>query len=99
MYIVKASFPSEAFIVRTIGHSFVFFILTFTLYLVFSSILLSVAYSYIYAMLMEFLQLLFMRDGRIFDVGFDSMGIFAAVLFAALGRRFLKTINEMKMNT
>ncbi|MBT2687204.1 VanZ family protein [Bacillus sp. ISL-47] len=90
---------STAFLLRKAGHAFVFFIFTMALYLVHPSVSLNVLYSFVYAVITEFLQLFFMRDGRLFDVAFDSLGIFTAVLLIVIGRRFLKINNEMKINT
>ncbi|PWW29396.1 VanZ like protein [Cytobacillus oceanisediminis] len=90
---------SSAFLLRKAGHALVFFIFTLALYLVFPFPLLNVLSSMVYAVITEFLQLLFMRDGRFFDVGFDSLGIFAAFLLIVLGRRFLKINNETKIDT
>jgi hypothetical protein len=89
---------SSAFLLRKAGHALVFFIFTLALYLVFPFPLLNVLSSMVYAVITEF-QLLFMRDGRLFDIGFDSLGIFAAVLLIVLSRRFLEINNETKIDT
>lgn len=81
---------SAAFLLRKAGHAMVFFIFTLALYFVFPSPFLNFLSSLVYAVLTEILQLFFMRDGRLFDVGFDSLGAFAAVLLIVLGRRLLK---------
>jgi VanZ family protein len=90
---------SIAFLLRKAGHALVFFIFTFALYMVYPSLSLNVLYSLVYAVMTEFLQLFFMRDGRVFDVVFDSLGILAAALLIVMSRRFLKITDEMKINT
>ncbi|WP_158638739.1 VanZ family protein [Cytobacillus oceanisediminis] len=90
---------SNDFLLRKAGHALVFFILTLALYLVLPSPFLNFLYALVYAAATETLQLFFMRDGRFFDLGFDSLGIFAAVLLIVLGRRFLKINNETKIDT
>jgi VanZ family protein len=74
---------SEAFITRKIGHSLSFFILTV---LMLSRISLKYAFvaSLVIAAMTEILQLFFQRDGRLFDIGFDSLGIILAILLAGV---------------
>jgi VanZ family protein len=74
------SVPDEAFISRKLGHALSFFILTIFGYFRFS-IRVMVTLSFIYALMTEILQLFFQRGGRLFDIGFDSMGIILAFVF------------------
>jgi VanZ family protein len=72
--------PNEAFISRKLGHAMSFFILTIFGYCRFS-IRNLVSLCFLYAILTEVLQLFFQRGGRLFDIGFDSMGILLAFVF------------------
>jgi len=83
--------PSEVsayFIFRKVGHALVFFILTFLLFSVQPSAWLSGIVALVYAYFTEVLQLFFMRDGRLFDIAFDSVGIVAAMLVAWVGKEW-----------
>lgn len=77
---------SRDFLMQKSGHILAFFILTLLLHTKFKTqgfiLILGISYS----ALTEFLQLFFTRDGRIFDIGFDTIG----VLFALAIGSFLK---------
>ncbi|MCM3763562.1 VanZ family protein [Neobacillus niacini] len=82
---------SSDFLMQKLGHITAFFILTALLQTKLQSnkVILLVAISY--AILTELLQLYFARDGRLFDVGFDTVGALLALaaesLFTKLGAR------------
>lgn len=67
------------FILRKVGHALSFLIFTIAVYLNKPSYSISGISAFAYALLTEILQLFFMRDGRLFDVGFDSAGIVGAL--------------------
>lgn len=86
---IFSAFPAETgdlFWKQKMLHIVAFFILTFLLVSVTSSLKISVILAVMYALLTEVLQLFFNRGGRIFDVGFDSLGIIAALLFIGIIR-------------
>ncbi|MGX6443690.1 VanZ family protein [Neobacillus sp. K501] len=60
---------------QKLGHIVAFFILTVLLVKCIYSKSLALLLSISYAALTEVLQLFFTRDGRIFDIGFDGIGI------------------------
>lgn len=68
-----------AFWTRKIGHAACFFILAFLLLKKLPRVH-TLAISVIYAASTEILQLFFFRDGRLFDIGFDAIGIVLAIL-------------------
>lgn len=77
------TYPSEGFILQKIGHVIAFSILSILLILQFNklqSIFLSVAF----ALLTETLQLHLSRGGRLFDVGFDLIGILLGLAVAEI---------------
>lgn len=73
------------FLHQKIGHIIAFFILTLLLQLKFPSRLFILLSASSYSTLTEVLQLYFSRGGRIFDIGFDIIGILLAL---ALGSFF-----------
>ncbi|GHH97399.1 VanZ family protein [Neobacillus kokaensis] len=77
---------SGGFLIQKFGHAFAFFILTALLQIAFQSKKLVFSLATFYAALTEFLQLFFTRDGRLFDVGIDTIGILLAL---GIGRLFM----------
>lgn len=76
----------KSFLLQKMGHLTAFFIFTYLLQTKFHSkwLILSAAISY--AMLTECLQLFFSRDGRLFDIGIDLIGILLASGLASFSR-------------
>jgi VanZ family protein len=72
--------PDIDFISRKIGHALSFFILSLLSFSLFLSIKKMLAISLLFAVITEVLQLFFQRGGRLFDIGFDGIGILAALL-------------------
>ncbi|WP_394138205.1 VanZ family protein [Cytobacillus oceanisediminis] len=85
---------SDDFILRKIGHGFVFFVFAIAVYGVAGSLAAAALVSLLYAFSTEVLQLFFQRDGRLFDVMFDGAGIAAAVLFLLLSGAHLNTAKK-----
>lgn len=75
---------SHDFLLQKLGHITAFFILTFLLLRYFYSKSLTLVLAISYAALTEFLQLFFTRDGRIFDIGFDVIGILLGLSLRSL---------------
>jgi VanZ family protein len=75
--------PDIAFISRKMGHALSFFILSILSFSLFLSIKKMLTISLLYAVITEVLQLFFHRGGRLFDIGFDGIGILAALLIVA----------------
>jgi VanZ family protein len=69
-----------SFISRKLGHSLSFFILSLLIFAVTLSKQKMLAISVFYAIATEFLQLFFHRGGRLFDIGFDGLGIVTAII-------------------
>ena len=82
---------SSGFLLQKCGHVFAFLILTFLLQTIFHSKRFILLLAVSYAALTEFLQLYFSRDGRLFDIGIDLIGI-----FIALGAGSLITVHQSK---
>jgi VanZ family protein len=81
------SLPKEVgadFILRKIGHGLCFFIFTLLLARVLKKKWSVFIISFIYASLTEVFQLFFNRDGRLFDIGFDTIGIIFAIILLSL---------------
>jgi VanZ family protein len=74
------SIPDATFISRKVGHALSFFILSLLCYSVFLSKKKMLVSSLLYAVLTEVLQLFFQRGGRLFDIGFDGVGITMALM-------------------
>lgn len=92
--------PNEVtlqFIHQKIGHVLVFFILTIGVYCAFPFRYVYGVFPLIYALLTEVLQLFFMRDGRFFDVAFDSGGIFVAILIIQMSKCIHKINGDAKV--
>ncbi|MEH7275660.1 VanZ family protein [Neobacillus vireti] len=71
-------------LLQKLGHSVVFQILTHLLLIKFKSKSTALIISASFAALTEVLQLYFTRGGRIFDIGFDLVGVFIAIGMASL---------------
>jgi VanZ family protein len=85
-------FPSDvssALLLQKLGHILAFQFLTILLLMKYKSKFLILIASSSFAALTEFLQLYFHRGGRVFDVGFDLIGI-----LVTLGIASLITINQ-----
>lgn len=74
---------SRNLLLQKIGHIIAFQILTFLLLLKFRSQLIILFLAASFASLTEFLQLYFSRGGRVFDIGFDLIGILVALGMAS----------------
>ncbi|MFZ7942062.1 MULTISPECIES: VanZ family protein [Bacillaceae] len=78
---------SGHFLLQKLGHLTAFFIFTFLLHTKFQSRMLALIIATSYAALTEFLQLYFTRDGRLFDIGIDGIGVLLAVGVSSFSRR------------
>lgn len=81
---------NSGYIIRKIGHFLGFSILAFLIYSQNKSIMKSIIFSILYALLTEILQLYFGRDGRIYDVIIDSAG----ALFGMIVMRMIYKIKD-----
>jgi len=70
---------NSAFILQKSGHIIAFLVLTVLLLEKIKSQAVGFALALICAVFTEFLQLYFGRDGRLFDIGIDTVGIFLAL--------------------
>ena len=77
---------SERLLLQKFGHLVVFQILTLLLLMKFKAKFIVLLMSASFATLTEILQLYFIRGGRIFDIGFDLIGVFIALSIASLFR-------------
>jgi VanZ family protein len=68
------------FISRKLGHSLSFFILSLLILFVTLSKQKMLVISLFYSIATEVLQLFFNRGGRLFDIGFDGLGVAAALI-------------------
>jgi VanZ family protein len=71
------------FISRKLGHALSFFILSILIFSVSLSKKKMLAISLLYAVITEMLQLFSHRGGRLFDIGFDALGVVAALTIVA----------------
>jgi len=72
------------FLIQKSGHVLSFLILTILLHANFKSQAACFSLALIYAAITELLQLFFSRDGRLFDIGIDALGIFLALAIISL---------------
>jgi VanZ family protein len=86
--------PDEAFISRKLGHAVSFFILFVIGYLRFFSIQMMLVLTFFYATMTEVLQLFFYRGGRLFDIGFDGIGIIMASVLIGLAQYNEKSLTR-----
>lgn len=84
---------NEGFLRQKIGHIGAFWILTILLQAKYLSRKFVLLIALFYSGLTEILQLFFMRDGRLFDMGFDTVGI-----LLALGAGTIFSIRKPKGN-
>lgn len=80
-------FPSDVsrdLWIQKLGHILAFQFLTVLLLMKYKSKFLILSAAFSFAGLTEFLQLYFYRGGRLFDVGFDLIGILIALGIASL---------------
>lgn len=82
---------SRDFLLQKFGHVLAFLILTLLLQTKFHSKAFILILAISFASLTEILQLYFTRDGRIFDIGFDLIGI-----LLASGAHSLLTVNQSR---
>jgi VanZ family protein len=75
---------STNFLLQKSGHFLAFFILAILLQSRFRSKFFGLTFAASYAMLTEILQLYFNRGGRLFDIGFDIVGILFAMAIGSL---------------
>jgi VanZ family protein len=76
------SSPDEEFLLRKLGHILAFGLLSILAAGAFRLFPAAFLFSLICAISTEVLQLYFSRGGRLFDVGFDLIGILAGLLYA-----------------
>lgn len=76
---------SKGFLLQKLGHIVVFHVLTVLLLMRFRSQVIILAIAVSFAALTELLQLYFNRGGRVFDIGFDLLGI---LLTLAIGSHY-----------
>ncbi|MEH7332788.1 VanZ family protein [Neobacillus drentensis] len=85
------------FIIQKIGHLTAFFILALLLQTKLRSKFEVFIFAASYAILTEFLQLYFTRDGRLFDIEIDSAGILLSIAIGSfLNARNSKEISHSK---
>jgi VanZ family protein len=80
-------FPSDVsgdLWIQKLGHILAFQFLTVLLLMKYKSKIFILAAAFSFAVLTEFLQLYFHRGGRVFDIGFDLIGILIALAIASL---------------
>ncbi|MDR7078906.1 hypothetical protein J2Y03_003963 [Neobacillus niacini] len=77
---------SESLLLQKFGHIVVFQFLTLLLLMKFKAKFVALIISASFATLTEILQLYFTRGGRIFDIGFDLIGVFIALSIVSLFR-------------
>jgi VanZ family protein len=80
-------FPSDinrGLLLQKLGHIFAFQFLTMLILMKYNSKFLILILASSFAALTEFLQLYFNRGGRVFDVGFDLIGILITLGLASL---------------
>ncbi|OLS33986.1 VanZ family protein [Bacillus sp. MRMR6] len=70
---------SKSFLLQKFGHIFVFMMLTLMLQTKYKSKRTALIIALSFSVITELLQLFFHRDGRIFDIGFDTIGILVAL--------------------
>jgi VanZ family protein len=75
---------STDFLLQKLGHIGAFFILTSLLQTKLKPRWVSLIIAAAYAGLTEILQLFFTRDGRLFDIGFDMIGVMLALGLGSL---------------
>jgi VanZ family protein len=78
---------SHEFLIQKFGHIAAFLIFTLLLLIKIKFKIASLFMATSFAALTEILQLYFNRGGRIFDIGFDLIGIFIALGIASLFRK------------
>ncbi|MFC4800199.1 VanZ family protein [Neobacillus sp. GCM10023253] len=74
---------SGDFLLQKVGHFSAFFILTLLLQSRFQAKGVALILAISYGVFTEILQLYFNRDGRLFDIGFDSAGVFIALFVSS----------------
>jgi VanZ family protein len=89
--------PPIWFVLRKVGHAFVFLIMAILFYYNFQSKRMMVIISFFYAGLTEILQLFFQRGGRLFDIIFDGIGIILAfvviTIISAIKSELIRKLN------
>ncbi|WML46178.1 VanZ family protein [Neobacillus sp. PS3-40] len=72
------------FLLVKLGHFMGFAIMDLLVFNLFKRHKISISISITYAFLTEFLQLFFGRDGRLYDLGIDSLGVLSIYFFIQL---------------
>ncbi len=85
---------SGDFLLQKVGHFSAFFILTLLLHSRFQAKGVALILAISYGAFTEILQLYFTRDGRLFDIGFDSAGVLLALAVSDTWGRFSRTIDN-----
>lgn len=80
-----------SYIMQKIGHFLGFAIFAIILLWISKKYRLSFALAVFYAILTEVFQLSFGRDGRIYDVAIDTLGIVVGLYFVTIANRFRAT--------
>jgi VanZ family protein len=75
---------SKSFLLQKFGHIFVFMMLTLMLQTKYKSKRTVLIIALSFSVITELLQLFFHRDGRIFDIGFDTIGILVALAISTI---------------
>lgn len=85
---------TEGFVLQKIGHIMVFFVLV----VLFTGAYQSVSQAFIFSMLLaivtEVLQLYFSRGGRLFDVGFDAIGVVTGLICSFLFTKLVRVHSD-----
>jgi len=90
---------TEGFIIQKIGHILAFCILAILLFHCFHSYHIAFVVGVGYGFMTEILQLYFSRGGRLFDVGFDYIGVVAGLLCSVVALkmdRYESRVQEQK---
>ncbi|SEN40501.1 VanZ like family protein [Mesobacillus persicus] len=75
---------TNGFVIQKIGHIMVFFVLVILCTKAYQSLSQAFIFSMLLAIITEVLQIFFSRGGRLFDVGFDAMGIVTGLICSFL---------------
>lgn len=84
-------YHTKAYIIRKIGHFSGFSIFGILLYHINKSYGKSIFWSVAYAVMTEIFQLYFGRDGRLYDMVIDSLGILTGMFLLALMKGWTRT--------
>ncbi len=87
-------FQNPSYVIQKLGHMTCFFIFTGILMNYFHNLKKATFLAFSYAVFTEIAQLFFTRDGRLLDVGYDSIGIVTFVLLYTLIKKFVMNRKE-----